>query len=283
MSARMGSPAWRNGISKMSRKAFTLIELLVVIAIIALLMGILMPSLRKARKQARMVACRSNLKHWGLIFSMYADDNDGKYYRAWTNTVEGVEWIGCTRPYYKNPKINFCPEATKVVGENTSGTKPIARNEAWGRFPETDTRTGYPGMAGSYGINCWVGNPAEATNLGGLIGDPSMYWVRPTDKGAGRAPLFSDSMWLGGMPMENDAPPTADNGSGGTGMMQRYCIDRHSGYINAVFVDYSVGKVGLKELWTLKWNTRFNTGGPWTEAGHVQPENWPEWMRGFKD
>ena len=47
--------------------AFTLIELLVVIAIIALLLAILMPSLSRARKQSRTVACMSNLKSWGMI------------------------------------------------------------------------------------------------------------------------------------------------------------------------------------------------------------------------
>jgi len=62
---------------------FTLIELLVVIAIIALLMAILMPSLSRARKQARGVACQSNLKHWGLIFKMYTDDNDARFYGVW--------------------------------------------------------------------------------------------------------------------------------------------------------------------------------------------------------
>ena len=62
-----------------SRTGFTLIELLVVVAIIALLMSILMPSLHRARKQARAVACLSNLKQWGYIWHMYTEDSSGKF------------------------------------------------------------------------------------------------------------------------------------------------------------------------------------------------------------
>ena len=61
------------------------------------------------------------------------------------------------------------------------------------------------------------------------------------------------------------------------------CINRHHGGINMLFADWSVRKVGLKELWTLKWRKHFDTANPWTRAGGVQPEDWPEWMRGFKD
>jgi len=41
--------------------------------------------------------------------------------------------------------------------------------------------------------------------------------------------------------------------------------------------------VGLKEIWTLKWNKEFDTRGSWTKAGGVNPEDWPPWMRRFKD
>lgn len=53
--------------------------------------------------------------------------------------------------------------------------------------------------------------------------------------------------------------------------------------MNGLFLDWSVRKVGLKELWTLKWYKEFDTANEWTRAGGVQPEDWPEWMRGFKD
>ena len=60
------------------QKGFTLIELLVVIAIIALLMGILIPSLNMAREHTKRVRCSANLKQIGLSLALYADGEDGK-------------------------------------------------------------------------------------------------------------------------------------------------------------------------------------------------------------
>ena len=61
------------------KKTFTLIELLVVIAIIAILAGMLLPSLNKARERARIAQCTSNFKVVGTGCAMYFDDNDDTY------------------------------------------------------------------------------------------------------------------------------------------------------------------------------------------------------------
>ncbi len=273
------------------RRAFTLIELLVVIAIIALLMSILMPALSRVRKQARHVACRANLRQWNLFFSMYTGETGGSFQAGWDrNGTHNYHWFNALRPLYKNDhKIGLCPTAVKPIFDEDGVQAPeLNIFNAWGRFTLERDGAGYaPGPLGdwgSYGINGWVENPPPDAKAVFENFDTSNNWRTPSVKGAANVPLMMDALRFNVFPLPTDAPAQNPYQAWqSTVHMQRICIDRHDGATNVAFLDWSVRRVDLKELWTLKWHKTYKTDGPWTKAGGVAPTDWPEWMRRYRD
>ena len=265
-------------------KGFTLVELLVVIAVIALLMAILMPVLGRVKRMARAVVCQSNLRQWGVWYSMYTSDNNGMFFR--NDPRIGISyWWRTMRPYYEDCNdLLLCPTAAKCEAEPSIGEKiPGSKFSAWGRGqPYPGSR--FPRVYGSYGLNKYVSNdPSEADSMSsGLFS----YWRTTFVKGANNIPLFLDCRRWEVAAARRNSPPDYDdmpNYDYEYGNMPLVCIDRHDGHINTLFMDFSVRKVGLKELWTLNWRRGWDTANEWTTAGGVQPEDWPDWMRKFKD
>ena len=251
------------------KEAFTLIELLVVIAIIAVLMGILIPSLRRVMQQARAVVCMNHLKQWGYCFEMYTSEHDGKFMPGidedWSTGK--YSWIYTLMKYYNEPETRLCPEAKKT--ETQGGQLPYVAWDVSETNPADFSYLTDPTYkVGSYGINWWV---ASSDLVSGAHAARNK-WRTTGQKGAANIPMLMDCGFMLVRPEPSDPAPQQDGEflwSFGGGM-RRVCTNRHQGKVNVLFMDGSTRKVRLKELWTLKWHRGF-------DFTHPLPE-WPAWI-----
>ena len=140
-----------------NRRAFTLVELLVVIGIIALLVGILMPALSKARESARRTSCLSNLRQVHQTVVMYALENRDFVpvgYRTGTKQFNSMIYSGTSgrwvlfgllrrNGFMPEPRVFFCPAENDPRSIMGSEINPWPPGDEPGGDPATNVAAGY--------------------------------------------------------------------------------------------------------------------------------------------
>lgn len=154
---------------------FTLIEVLIVITIIALLMAILLPSLRQSREIARTAICSANLRQWGVMYYSYSGDYKGFVggctFRELqdvfiSNTDGGAGWNGYNSPFAAStdalPKYGFTSSMQQCASRSDTATLE-PRKQWYGTYSPLD-----------YWVTCGFGADFETFTVGGT-GAPTDY------------------------------------------------------------------------------------------------------------
>ncbi len=246
-------------------KGFTLIELLVVIAIIALLLAVVVPSLRVAKEKAKSLSCRANVRSLGLALRVYSEETNGKLFSYY----DGLYLNQLADQLGEVDKVRYCPSIKLNETVVTSG------NAAWGASRETWVwASGVDDPEhGSYGLNGWLYDYLDDYDNSWVESEANLQrksfpsTLQATNSAS--VPVFADAVWVDAWPQDTDTVTssfnlhrdrTDDTGNDypAANHIRRLLVDRHEGSVNISFLDGHVESVNLEKLWSLKWHREFN-------------------------